>query len=163
MCSSDLASAPLAQRLVRAKRKVAEAGVPFEIPGPRQWAERLEAVLSTLEIAYAKAHEDAAGAESHAGYAREMLSLTRVLAELLPDEPDAHAFAALVRFAEARRPARLDPDGAMVPLSEQDPARWQPNLIAEALVYQHRAALLGPATARGLQAAIHGAWCSRRS
>ncbi len=98
----------LAQRLVRAKRKIAAAGVPFEIPGRDAWPERLDAVLSTLEVAYAKAHEDAAGAGPHAGYAAEMLELTRVLAELLPEEPEALALAALVRYAEARRPARLD-------------------------------------------------------
>jgi RNA polymerase sigma-70 factor (ECF subfamily) len=152
----------LAQRLVRAKRKIAEAGVPFEIPGPRQWRERLEAVLSTLEIAYAKAHEDAAGAGAHAGYAAEMLGLSGVLAELLPEEPEALAFAALVRFAEARRPARLDGKGRMVPLSEQDPALWRREPIAEATDYLRRAAAFGP-TIRGLHAAIHGAWCGRRS
>ncbi len=74
----------LAQRLVRAKRKVADAGVPFEIPGPAAWPARLDAVLATLEIAYAKAHEDAAGAGPHAGYAQEMLELTRVLRRCCP-------------------------------------------------------------------------------
>jgi RNA polymerase sigma-70 factor (ECF subfamily) len=63
----------IAQRLVRAKRKIAEARVPFEIPRPDAWPQRLGAVLSTLEVAYAKAHEDAAGAGIHAGYAEEML------------------------------------------------------------------------------------------
>lgn len=153
----------LAQRLVRAKRKIAEAGVPFEIPGPDAWAERLDAVLSTLEIAYAKAHEDAAGAGPHAGYAAEMLALTEVLARLLPNEPEALALAALVRYAEARRPARLDEHGAMTPLSEQDPAAWNKALIAAAEGYLKRAGrfrLVGP---RALQAAIHSAWCARRS
>jgi predicted RNA polymerase sigma factor len=65
-------------------------------------------VPSTLEVAYAKAHEDAAGAGAHAGYAAEMFALTRLLAELLPHDPEALALAALVRYAEARRPARLD-------------------------------------------------------
>lgn len=153
----------LAQRLVRAKRKIAEAGVPFEIPGPDICPERLDAVLSTLEIAYAKAHEDAAGAGPHADYAGEMLELTRVLAELLPHEPEALALAALVRYAEARRPARLDDHGVMVSLSEQDPALWRRPLIDMAEAYLKRAAALGPAGPRSLQAAIHGAWCARRS
>jgi RNA polymerase sigma-70 factor, ECF subfamily len=117
-----VAEATLAQRLSCAKRKIAEAGVGFEIPGPDAWPDRLDAVLSTLQIAYAKAHEDAAGAGSHAGYASEMLELTGVLAELLPEEPEALALGALVHYAEARRPARLDEIGAMVPLSEQNPA-----------------------------------------
>ncbi len=153
----------LAQRLVRAKRKIADAGVPFEIPRPDAWPERLDSVLSTVEVAYAKAHEDAAGAGPHAAYASEMLGLTRVLAELLPQEPEALALAALVRYAEARRPARLDEYGAMVPLSEQDPALWRRPLIDEAEAYLKRAAALDPAGPRSLQAAIHSAWCARRS
>ena len=153
----------LAQRLVRAKRKIAAAGVPFEIPGPEAWPTRLEAVLSTLEVAYAKAHEDAAGAGPHAGYAGEMLTLTRVLVELLPREPEVLALAAMVRYAEARRPARLEASGAMVPLSEQDPARWRGPLISEAEIYLRRAAAFTPHGPRSLQAAIHSAWCTRRS
>jgi RNA polymerase sigma-70 factor (ECF subfamily) len=158
-----LSDATLAQRLVRAKRKIAEAGVPFEIPGPDAWAPRLDAVLSTLEIAYAKAHEDAGGGGPHAGYAEEMLRLTRVLAELLPAEPEVLAAAATVRYAEARRPARLDALGAMVPIAEQDPARWRRPMIAEAERYLRRAAALRPNGPRTLQAAIHGAWCARRT
>ncbi len=158
-----IAEPTLAQRLVRAKRKIADLGVPFEIPGPDAWPDRLDAVLSTLEVAYAKAHEDAAGARPHAGYAAEILRLTRVLTELLPEEPEALALAALVRFAEARRPARLDKYGTMVPLAEQDPALWRRPLIQAAEVYLQRAAALGPPGPRALQAAIHGAWCARRS
>lgn len=153
----------LAQRLVRAKRKIAEAGVPFEIPGPDAWLERLHAVLSTLEIAYAKAHEDAAGAGPHAGYAEEMLGLTRVLAELLPYEPEVLAFAATVRYSEARRPARLDDCGAMTPLAEQDPTLWRRPLITDAEAYLRRAAALHPAGPGALQAAIHSAWSTRGS
>lgn len=153
----------LAQRLVRAKRKIADAGVPFDMPRPADWIERLEAVLTTLEIAYAKAYEDAAGAGAHAGYASEILDLTRVLAELLPNEPEAHALAALVRFAEARRPARQDDHGAMVPLSEQDPAQWRPTLIDAGEGYLQSALKLAPAGPRALQAAIHGTWCARKS
>jgi RNA polymerase sigma-70 factor (ECF subfamily) len=152
----------LAQRLVRAKRKIAEAGVPFEIPGPGAWPERLEAILCTLEVAYAKAHEDAAGGGPQAGYAAEMLYLTRVLAELLPAEPEVLAFAALVRYAEARRPARVDAAGAMVPLSEQDPRLWQRPLIEAADAYLARIAAGGMGT-RVLQAAIHGVWSARPS
>jgi RNA polymerase sigma-70 factor (ECF subfamily) len=152
----------LAQRLVRAKRKIAEAGVPFEIPGPDLWSARLDAVLSTLEIAYSKAHEDAAGAGPHAGYAREMLELSRVLAELLPNEPDPAAFAALVRYAEARRSARLDGAGAMVPLVEQEPASWNRALIEAGHDYLARGSVFGT-TPRLLQAMLHGTWCRRTS
>ena len=157
-----VAEPTLAQRLVRAKRKIAEAGVPFEVPGPEAWPDRLQAVLSTLEVAYAKAHEDAAGAGRHAGYAAEMLELTRVLAEMLPREPEALALAAIVRYTEARRPARLDADSVMVPLSEQDPACWRRPLISEGNAYLARAADLAPGP-RALQAAIHSVWCARTS
>ena len=158
-----IAEPTLAQRLTRAKRKIAEAGVPFEIPGPDDWPERLDAVLATLEIAYAKAHEDAAGAGPHAGYAAEMLELTRVLAELLPREPEALALAAIVRYAEARRPARLDAEGLMVPLSDQDPARWHRPLIEAAQAYLRRVIALDGSGRRCWQAALHGTWCVRRS
>lgn len=151
------------QRLTRAKRKIAEAGVSFEVPGPEAWPERVEAVLSTLEVAYARAHEDAAGAGAHAGYAREMLDLTAVLADLLPEEPECLAFAALVRFAEARRPARLDAEGAMIPLSEQDPALWRRPLIRDGDALLRRAARLNRPGPRQLRAALHAAWSLRRS
>jgi len=153
----------LLQRLVRAKRKIADAGVSFEIPGPGAWPERLDAVLSTLEVAYAKAHEDAAGAGPHASYAAEILELTRVLTKLLPSEPEALALAALVRYAEARRPARLDEHGAMVPLSEQEPELWRRPLIHAAEAYLKRAAALGGLGPRAFQAAIQSAWCARKS
>jgi RNA polymerase sigma-70 factor (ECF subfamily) len=151
------------QRLTRAKKKIAQAGVSFEVPGPEAWPERLAAVLSTLEVAYARAHEDAAGTGQHAGYAREMLDLTAVLAELLPGEPECLAFAALVRFAEARRPARLDAEGAMVPLSEQDPARWRRPLIQQGEALLRDAARLNRPGPRQVRAALHGVWCVRRA
>jgi RNA polymerase sigma-70 factor (ECF subfamily) len=157
-----VAEPALAQRLVRAKRKIADAGVPFELPRPELWPERMEAVLSTLEVAYAKAHEDAAGSGPHAGFAAEVLHLTKLLTELVPSSADAHALAATVRYAEARRPARVDDDGMMIPLSDQDPARWRRDLIAEADGFLGRAGELGAGSPRVLQAALQGAWCVRR-
>jgi len=153
----------VAQRLVRAKRKIAEAGVPFEVPGPQLWAERLEAVLATIEIAYAQAHEDGAGSGRHAGFGPEMLGLTRLLAELLPDEHEVLALAATIHFAEARRPARIDPAGAMVPLAEQDPDEWDRVLIARGDALLRRGFALRSESVRLLKAGIHAAWCRRRS
>lgn len=153
----------LAQRLTRAKRKIAEAGIPFAVPGPEAWGERLEAVLSTLEVAYAKAHEDAAGAGPHAGYGPEMLGLTRTLAGMLPQEAGVLALAAIVRYAEARRPARLDEGGAMVPLAEQDPGLWDRARIFEADGFRAAAEGLDPTAPRTLQARLHAAWCARQS
>jgi RNA polymerase sigma-70 factor (ECF subfamily) len=153
----------LAQRLVRAKRKIAEAGVSFEVPGPEHWGERLAAVLSTLEVAYAKAHEDAAGSGRHAGFAREMLEVTALLCDMLPREAEVLALAATIRFAEARRPARKDADGVMVPLADQDPTLWSKPLIEEARRYCGRALGLSGPGPRILQMMIHALWCGRKS
>jgi RNA polymerase sigma-70 factor (ECF subfamily) len=153
----------LQQRLVRAKRKIAEAAIPFEFPGPNAWPERLDAVLSTLEIAYAKAYEDAGGRGPHAGYAAEILHLSKTLLQLLPDDAEVWALAALVRFTEARRRARLDKQGQMVPLAEQDPTSWDRVLIDEGVPYMQRAIALDGTRPRVLQAQIHAVWCSRTS
>lgn len=158
-----LPEATVAQRLTRAKRKIAEAGVSYDVPRPEAWPERLDAVLSTLEVAYSKAHEDAAGAGPHAGYAAEMLSLSEALTLLLPDDPEVLAFAAIVRFAEARRPARIDGEGGMVPLAEQNPLLWRRFQIEEADQYLEAALAQGTPGARVLQAAIHAAWCRRKN
>lgn len=157
----------LAQRLVRAKRKIAEAGVPYEVPGPDRWPERMDAVLSTLEVAYAQVHADAALAGPHAQFAREVLTLTGLLARLAPDDAEVQALAATVRLTEARRPARLDAEGALRPLTEQDVRDWDATLIAEGERYLALAARLAHGTRsapgpRALQAAIHAAHASRR-
>ncbi|MFC3163367.1 RNA polymerase sigma factor [Ciceribacter thiooxidans] len=158
-----LSETTLAQRLVRAKRNITEAGVGFEVPEPEHWAARLSAVLSTIEIAYAKAHEDAAGSGRHAGFAREMFDLTALLAEMLPEEAEVLALAATVRFAEARRPARIDSTGAMIPLVEQDPALWSQPMIAAARGYCARALGMSGPGPRIMQMMIHALWCGRRS
>jgi len=133
----------MAQRLTRAKSKIAEAGVPFELPAAQFWPERLDSVLVAVEVAYGKAHEDAAGSGPHAHFAAEMLDLTRTLVHLLPTEAEPAALAAMVRFAEGRRPARVDRNGVMIPLSEQDPQLWQRTLIDEGNGYLHRALAIG--------------------
>jgi RNA polymerase sigma-70 factor (ECF subfamily) len=149
------------QRLTRAKRKIRDAGIRFEIPGPDTWGERLEAVLATLEIAYAQAYEDAAGAGDAADLAAETLRLTGLLCELAPDEPEVLGLAALIRLTEARRPARLDETGAMTPLSEQDVSLWDRRLIAEAMGLLRRAAELGRSGPYQLMAAIHAVHATR--
>jgi len=149
------------QRLTRAKRKIRQAAIRFEIPEPDAWGERLEAVLTTLEIAYAQAYEDAAGAADAAEMAGEALRLTGLLADLLPEEPEVLGLAALVRLTEARRPARLDDAGAMIPLSEQDVRAWDRRLIGEGAALMRRAAGLGCSGPYQLLAAIHATHAAR--
>ncbi len=157
-----MSEAAMLQRLTRAKRKIRDAGVPFEVPGPAAWPERLEAVLATLEIAYAQAYEDAALIAEGAPFAAEVLRLSGILADLIPGEGEVLGLAALVRFAEARRPARLGPSGVMVPLPEQDMSLWRGDLIGEGAGLLDSAAGLGGTGPRRLLAAIHGAHLSRR-
>jgi RNA polymerase sigma-70 factor (ECF subfamily) len=151
----------LQQRLVRAKAKIRDAGVSFEVPGPAAWPERLDAVLETLEIAYAQAYEDAALTGDAADFAVEVLRLSGLLADLLPGEPEVLGMAALVRLAEARRPARVDGEGAMVPLSDQDPRLWDARALAAGMALLGRAAALGRTGPRQQLAAIHAAYVRR--
>jgi RNA polymerase sigma-70 factor (ECF subfamily) len=157
-----VAEPAMLQRITRAKRKITAAGVPFEIPGPAAWPERLDAVLATLEIAYAQAYEDAALAGDAAAFAPEVLRLSGLLAELMPQEPEALALAALVRFAEARRPARLDDTGAMVPPEAQDIGLWRHDLIDEGARLLDRAAEFRRSGPYQLMAAIHAVHAARR-
>lgn len=158
-----VAEPTLSQRLVRAKRKIAEAGVPFEVPPPQRWAERLSAVLSTVEVAYSIAHADAAGSGERAGFGPEMLGLAGLLVEVVSDEAEVLALAATIHFAEARRPARVDANGMMIPLAAQDPGRWNGALIARGDELLKRGFALRGSSVRLLKAGIHAAWCRRRS
>ena len=119
-------------------------------------------MLSTLEIAYSKAFEDAAGKGPHANFAVDILGPTKLLTELLPEETEVLALAALVRYAEARRPARLDHSGTMVPLSEQDPTLWNRELVQAADIFWSKALALGAPGSRFIQASIHRTWCGRK-
>jgi RNA polymerase sigma-70 factor (ECF subfamily) len=150
-----VATPAMAQRLTRAKAKIRDAGVPFETPPPHLWAERLQSVLATLEIGYALAFQDAAGSEPTADLGPEVLRLTDMLAELLPDDPEVLGLAALVQLGEARRAARVDAAGRMIPLSEQDCTLWDNRLIGSAARAMQRAAALGRSGPYQLMAAIH--------
>ena len=151
----------MVQRLTRAKRKIREARIRFEIPEPDAWPDRLEAVLATLEIAYAQAYEDAALASDAADLAGEALRLSGLLADLLPLEPEVLGLAAMIRLTESRRPARLDGAGAMIPLSEQDVRLWDRDMIGEAVALMRRAAAVGRSGPYQLMAAIHATHAAR--
>jgi len=137
----------MGQRLVRAKNKIRQAQIAFEIPAANEIPQRLEAVLDAIYAAYGSSWEDAAGTDRRAvGLAEEAIWLARVLRDQVPTEPEVHGLLALMLHCEARRPARRDADGKFVPLSEQDPRSWLAPLIDEAereLVAAARNARLG--------------------
>jgi RNA polymerase sigma-70 factor (ECF subfamily) len=156
--------ATMGQRLVRAKRKIREAGVPFHVPEGADVAARLEAVLDAIYAAYAEGWSEPAGAEvRRRNLAEDGIWLGRLVATLLPKEPEALGLLALMLYARARRPARRDAAGEYVPLSEQDPARWDAALLDEAETLLARASALPGDGRYQLEAAIHSAHVARRA
>jgi len=124
----------MGQRLVRAKTKIRDAGIRFEVPEKHQLPERLEAVLEAIYAAFGIGWDDMAGVDQRGGrgLAEEAIWLGRVLLQLLPGEAEVQGLLALMLHCEARRDARRDRDGRYVPLSEQDPKLWSIPLIEEA-------------------------------
>ena len=127
-----LPEATLAQRLVRAKRKLRDNHAPYRVPRADDLPQRLESVLATVYLIYTEAHTATSGEDlTRIDLAREAIRLGRVLTELMPAEPEATGLLALMLLTEARRPARTALDGAMVRLADQDRTRWDRALIAE--------------------------------
>jgi RNA polymerase sigma-70 factor (ECF subfamily) len=128
-----VAPASMGQRLVRAKRKIRDAGIAFAVPDPVEAPARLHGVLSAIYAAYGTAWEDIAGADERlAGLAEEAIWLARLVVRLLPDMPEAKGLLSLMLHCEARRPARRDTAGRFVPIHAQDVALWSRPMIAEA-------------------------------
>lgn len=128
-----VSSATMGQRLVRAKRKIRDARIPFAIPEPAEIETRVDAVLSAVYAAYGTAWEDVTGADDRlAGLASEAIWLARLLQQLLPSDPEVMGLLSLMLHCEARRAARHDRDGAFVPLHRQDAARWSGPMVVEA-------------------------------
>jgi len=155
--------ASMSQRLVRAKRKIREAGIPFQVPEGADLAARLDAVLEAVYAAFAEGWSDPAGTEvRRRNLAEEGIWLGRLVASLLPDEPEALGLLSLMLHAQARRDARRDAQGEYVPLTDQDPASWDTPMIEEAEALLSRASAL-PATGRyQLEAAVQSAHVVRR-
>jgi len=155
--------AAMGQRLSRAKRKIREAGIPFEVPERAELAPRLDAVLEAIYATFAEGWSDPAGTEARRrNLADEGIWLGRLVASLLPEEPEALGLLALMLYAHARRDARRDAAGEYVPLAEQDPTRWDAARIDEAEALLSRASGL-PGTGRfQLEAAVQSAHVVRR-
>ena len=153
--------ATMGQRLVRAKTRIKDAGIPFRVPEKEELPERLDAVLDAIYTAYAKGWSEIGEAEG-AALADEAIWLGRLVVSLLPDEPEAKGVLALMLYTEARRSARRDATGAYVPLEDQDTSLWDDSQIelAEALLRDANAG--GPSGRYQIEAAIQSAHTARR-
>jgi RNA polymerase sigma-70 factor, ECF subfamily len=124
--------ATLAQRLVRAKAKIRAAGIPYRVPGHAELPDRLPPVLAVIYLVFNEGYAASSGeALVREDLCAEAIRLGRILADLMPDEPEALGLLALMLLAESRRAARTGPDGEFVLLADQDRTRWNRDLIAE--------------------------------
>lgn len=167
LTADDIASAflvspaTMGQRLVRAKARIKDAGIPFGVPDRAALAERLDAVLEAIYAAYAKGwgETEESGVPPLAG---EAIWLGQLIVGLLPDEPEAKGMLALMLYAESRRAARRSADGAYVPLNEQDTSLWDRDQVAAAENLLRAANIGGPTGRYQLEAAIQSAHVARR-
>jgi RNA polymerase sigma-70 factor (ECF subfamily) len=153
----------MGQRLVRAKNKIRQARIPFRVPERADLPERLEAVLDAIYAAYAEGWSDPMGTEARRrNLAEEAIWLGRLVASLLPQEPEALGLLSLMLHAQARRSARRDAAGRYVPLAEQDTALWDAALIDEAEALLFRASAQRVTGRYQLEAAVQSAHGIRR-
>jgi RNA polymerase sigma-70 factor, ECF subfamily len=154
--------AAMSQRLVRAKNKIRDAAIPFHVPEPPEWEERVSFVLDAIYAAYTTGWESLMEtASTHHALAAEAIALGRTLTQVMPREAEAHGLLALMLHCEARRGARYTGDGEFVPLDQQDTALWSQSMIDEAETHLHSAAAFKRMGRYQLEAAIQSVHASR--
>ncbi len=146
----------MAQRLVRAKRKIRTANIPYAVPDDTDLPERLSAVLAVIYVIYTEGHNATSGADVvRAELTAEAIRLATIVDQLLPNEPEVMGLLALMHLQEARRPARTDDHGDLVLLPDQDRSRWDHARIADAVDLLDRALRRGVPGPYQIQAAIN--------
>jgi len=158
-----MSPATMSQRLVRAKNKIKQAGIPFRIPEREELAGRLDAVLDAIYATFAEGWTDPGGTDiARRDLAEEAIFLGSLVTELLPREPEALGLLALMLHAEARRRARRNAQGEYVPLAEQDTSLWDSRMIEAAEALLMRASALGDIGRYQLEGALQSAHVYRR-
>ena len=153
----------MCKRLGRAKQKIREAGIPFVVPERDAWNERLDAVLAAIYASYAEGWSEPDDADlTCRDLVDEAIFLARLLAELLPQEPETLGLLAGMLYTEARRRARRSAQGEYVPLAKQDVRQWDAVMIEEAEALLQRASMLGRIGRYQLEAALQSAHIERR-
>ncbi len=159
-----MSPAAMSKRLVRAKNKIREAGIPFRIPESEELPSRLESVLEAIYAAFAEGWSDASGTElASRDLTNEAFALARIIIELLPTEPEALGLLALMLHSEARRKTRRSEHGEYIPLSAQDIDEWNWQMIDEAESLLLRASALGAIGRYQLEGAVQSAHVYRCS
>jgi RNA polymerase sigma-70 factor (ECF subfamily) len=158
-----MSPAAMGQRLVRAKTKIRQAGIPLRIPDREELPSRLETVLDAIYAAFSEGWLDAAGIDpGRRDLAEEAIYLCHLVVQMLPEEPEALGLLALMLYAEARRKARRSCEGAYIPLADQDISLWDHPRIAEAEAALLKASGIGVIGRYQLEAAIQSAHVARR-
>jgi RNA polymerase sigma factor (sigma-70 family) len=147
--------ATMTRRITRAKQRIRDSGIPFGMPPPAERAERLGAVLHVLYLIFNEGYASTSGPRLHrVELSAEAIRLTRMVHRLLPDDGEATGLLALMLLTDARRTARTGPDGALIPMAEQDRSRWHAGHIAEGVALISAALPRGATGPYQLQAAI---------